>query len=294
MEENMNIKDCCFDGTKKFDFKKFNTKGDCKNADKEKFLKKSEKNLLGLKEWQDKFYASGNEAMLIIFQAMDAGGKDGAIKHVMTGMNPQGIDVTNFKQPSSEEMSHDYLWRAVKALPRRGKIGIFNRSYYEDVLVAKIHNLYMHQNLPARSKSKDTILQRYQQISNFEKYLWENGTRIIKFFLCISKGEQKRRFLSRIEDTSKNWKFSESDLKERNYWDDYMEAYQDAINATGQEYAPWYVIPSDRKWFARFLISEAVTKLFANINPKYPEFPDEKRDKLFVYKEFLVSEDLKK
>jgi PPK2 family polyphosphate:nucleotide phosphotransferase len=240
--------------------------------------------------FQDRFYAGGNESLLIIFQAMDAGGKDGAIKHVMSGMNPQGIDVTNFKQPSAEELAHDYLWRAVKALPRKGKIGIFNRSYYEDVLVSNVHELYKSQNLPPRCKTKDVIKQRYEQIVNFEKYLWENGVRVVKFFLCISKEEQKKRFLSRIDDSAKNWKFSESDLKERGYWDEYMKAYQDAINFTAKEHAAWYVIPSDKKWLARFLISETILKIFEEIDPQYPEFPNEKKDKLFVYKECLLAE----
>jgi len=285
----MKINEFRFDGKKKFVFKDFDTKRG--NSDeKEEIIKNEEKNLLKMKEFQDKFYAQNNEALLIIFQAMDAGGKDGAIKHVISGMNPQGIDVHNFKQPTSKELSHGYLWRAFNVLPRKGKIGIFNRSYYEDVLIAKVHNLIKNQNLPKRCMHGDIIKQRYEQIENFEKYLWQNGTRVIKFFLCISKEEQKERFLKRIDDTRKNWKFSESDMKEREFWDDYMKAFQAAINATSKEHAPWYVVPADKKWFARAVISEILLETFKDIDPKYPEFPKEKIKYLQLHKEKLLSE----
>ena len=206
----------------------------------------------------------------MIFQAMDAAGKDSAIKHVMSGINPQGVQVYNFKQPSTDELAHDYLCRAAKVLPARGKIAIFNRSYYEDVLVVKVHRLYEKMNIAERCKTADTIEKRYQQIRNFEDYLWENGIVTVKFFLHLSKETQRKRFLERIDDEDKNWKFSASDIEERNYWDDYQEAYQSAIEATATKKNPWYVIPADKKWFSRAIISNILLEVMKEINPQYP------------------------
>lgn len=273
-----------------FDYKKFNPSIEDLNLDKESILKNGAANIEEMRLLQDAFYAEGKEALLIILQAMDAGGKDGAIKHVMTGLNPQGVEVTNFKKPTAEELSHDYLWRCAKNLPARGKIGIFNRSYYEDVLIGKVHKLYELQNVPDHCKNQDTIKNRYEQIYNFEKYLWQNGTRIIKFFFCISKDEQKRRFMKRITKKKKNWKLSEADIKERQYWPDYMLAYQDAINNTASSFAPWYVIPADEKWFSRYFVSEIVAKTLQQINPKYPKLNSNEAELVLKCKALLENE----
>ncbi|MDR1467035.1 MAG: polyphosphate kinase 2 family protein [Oscillospiraceae bacterium] len=281
---------CRFVGGKKFSYKKFNAKGESKKYDREKIEKKMASDILKMRELQDKFYAGSQESFLVIFQAMDAAGKDGAIKHVMSGINPQGVKVSSFKQPSAEEAAHDYLWRACRALPKKGEIGIFNRSYYEDVLIAKVHKLYKIQRLPQRCMTKDIIKRRYEEIVNFEKYLWQNGVTVVKFFLCISKSEQKKRFMSRIVDTSKNWKFSQSDLKERDYWDDYMKAYESAINSTSRKNAPWYIVPSDKKWYARAFVLSVMLETLKKINPQYPKFQKEKRGKLLEYKKILLSE----
>ena len=244
-----------------------------------------------LAELQDRFYAEGKVALLIIFQAMDAAGKDGAIKHVMSGINPQGVNVYSFKQPSSEELSHDYLWRAVKVLPPRGKIAIFNRSYYEDVLIVKVHKLYENQNLPDRLKTADTIEQRYKQIRDFEEYLWENGIITVKFFLHLSKDEQRRRFLKRIDRKDKNWKFSHADLHEREFWDDYQEAYQTAIRETATEKNPWFVVPADKKAFSRAVVSEVLLNVMNYIDPKYPTISEQQEAELIECKRKLTEEE---
>lgn len=216
-------------------------------------------------ELQDKFYAMNRYALLLVFQAMDCGGKDSVIKHVMSGLNPQGTHVTSFKQPSIEELDHDYLWRINKNLPERGRIGIFNRSYYEDVLVVRVHNLL-------GGGEKETIWnQRYRQIRDYESYLYENGIIPVKFFLHISKNEQKKRLLERIDDSSKNWKFSAADLNERKHWDTYQEYYEETIAETSSPHAPWYVVPSDKKWFARLVVSEAIVQTLKSLKPAYPK-----------------------
>lgn len=289
----MKLDEFKFDGSKKFKMNGFDTKAKHLTTDKEMILESSELNLQKLEVMQDRFYAQGTESVLIILQAMDAGGKDGAIKHVMSGVNPQGVEVTNFKVPSDEELRHDYLWRCIKHLPERGKIGIFNRSYYEDVLVGKVHELYKTQNLPKRCKTAKIFDERYEQISNFEKYLWQNGTRVIKFFFNISKDEQKNRFMKRIDDKNKNWKLSESDIKERKYWNDYMKAYETLINKTGTPYAPWYVIPADKKWFARFFLSEVLVNTLSDIDPRYPTVTKDKKRLVAVCEDYLINEDKK-
>ena len=216
------------------------------------------KNIKIMAELQGKLYAQNKFALLIIIQALDAAGKDGTIKHVMTGLNPQGTQVFSFKQPSTEELDHTYLWRINKALPEKGRIGIFNRSHYEDVLVVRVHNLITAQKLPEKFLNEKIWSMRYEQINNFEKYLYENGIIILKFFLHISKEEQKKRFLKRTEDPAKNWKFSSSDLKEREFWNDYQKYYADAISATSKKYAPWFTIPADKKWFSRLSVSDII------------------------------------
>ena len=238
-------------------------------------------------EEQAKLFAQDKYALLIIFQAMDTAGKDGAIRHVMSGLNPQGTQVYNFKQPSNEDLDHDYLWRINKCLPERGRIGIFNRSYYEEVLVVRVHDLIKTQKLPPHALAH-IWENRFEQINNYEKYLFQNGIIPIKIFLHISKEEQEKRLLSRIEDQSKNWKFSEADIKERQYWDEYQKCYEEAINETGTEHAPWYVIPSDKKWYARLIISQIIVKTLNDLKLSFPEISAEQELVLQKYKKLLV------
>ena len=249
-----------------------------------------EKNVERMARLQDRFYAQDREALLLICQAMDSAGKDGAIKHVMSGLNPQGVQVYAFKQPSAEELDHDYLWRINRRLPERGNIGIFNRSYYEEVLVGRVHNLPVTQKLPPRCLTEDLWNRRYRQLRDYERYLTENGITVVKFFLHISREEQRRRFLDRIDDEAKNWKFSASDIAERGHWDEYMRAYEDAINATASREAPWYVIPADKKWFARLLISEIVVRQLAKLDPRYPEVGEEQKAALLRCREQLTAD----
>ncbi len=277
-------------GTKKIELDDFTTDEKIKKEEKEKILAKTEENRKKIAEYQDKLYSEGKESVLIILQAMDAAGKDGTIKNVMSGLNPQGIDVYSFKSPNSEELAHDYMWRAIKRLPEKGKMAIFNRSYYEDVLIGKVHRLYENQKMAERCKQGDVIGRRYKEIKNFEKYIFNNSCRIIKIFLNVSKEEQKKRFLERIDLKIKNWKFSSSDIKERQYWDDYHQAYEDAINETSTKDCPWYVIPADQKFYSRYLVSEAILDVMKKINPKYPTLPEEERRHLIEDKELLLSE----
>lgn len=277
-------------GTKKIELDDFTTNENIKKSEKEKILAKTEENRKKIAEYQDKLYSEGKESILIILQAMDAAGKDGTIKHVMSGLNPQGIDVYSFKSPNSEELAHDYMWRAIKRLPEKGKMAIFNRSYYEDVLIGKVHKLYENQKMADRCKKGDVIGRRYKEIKNFEKYIFHNSCRIIKIFLHLSKEEQKKRFLERIDLKIKNWKFSTSDIKERQYWDEYQQAYEDAINETSTKDCPWYVIPADQKFYARYLVSEAILDVMKKIDPKYPTLPEEERRHLIEDKELLLSE----
>lgn len=232
-----------------------------------------------LQKLQNMLYAHDRYAVLIIFQAMDAAGKDGTIKHVMSGVNPQGCQVFSFKQPSAEEYDHDYLWRIYKCLPERGRIGIFNRSHYEDVLVQKVHPEYvMSGKLPHINKVEEVDdkfwQQRYRQINDFERHLFENGTIVIKFFLNVSKDEQEKRFLSRLDDESKNWKFSASDMKERAFWNDYMDAYSDMLTETSTDNAPWYVIPADNKWFMRYAVADIIYDRIKQLGLSYPTLTD--------------------
>jgi len=244
---------------------------------------------------QDLLYAEKRHALLIILQAMDAAGKDGTIKHVMSGVNPQGCSVKSFKVPSSEELQHDYLWRAVKALPERGFIGIFNRSYYEELIVVRVHpELLRAEHVPAADKDESIWKTRYQEINSFEKYLVDNGTVILKFFLNLSKQEQRKRLLSRLETPAKNWKFSASDLKERAFWDDYIQAYEKMLGHTSTEWAPWYIIPADHKWFSRVAVADAIVDKLASLNLAYPELTTEDEVELHKAKIALESEDSNK
>jgi PPK2 family polyphosphate:nucleotide phosphotransferase len=243
-----------------------------------------------LAELQDMLYAQDSWAVLLIFQAMDAAGKDGTIKHVMSGVNPQGCQVTSFKSPSPEDLDHDYLWRCVKNLPPRGHIGIFNRSYYEETLVVRVHPEYLErQKIPPELVTKDIWKERFKDIRSFERYLTRNGVVIRKFFLHVSKKEQKKRFLARLENPEKNWKFSASDLKEREYWDDYQDAYEDMIRHTATEDAPWYVVPADNKWFTRVVVAAAVVSTLGSLDLAYPKVGPDKLKELAAARRALLS-----
>jgi PPK2 family polyphosphate:nucleotide phosphotransferase len=240
---------------------------------------------------QDMLYAQDRWALLLIFQAMDAAGKDGAIKHVMSGINPQGCRVYAFKSPSSEELDHDYLWRCTKNLPERGRIGIFNRSYYEEVLVVKVHPEFLSgQKVPPELVTKDIWNQRYKDIRSFERYLSRNGIVVRKFFLNVSRKEQKKRFLERIENPEKNWKFSAADAKERGHWEDYMDAYEKMIQNTATPDAPWYVVPADNKWFTRIVVAAAVIDTLASLDLHYPVVDKAKLKELQLVKKTLMEE----
>jgi len=240
-------------------------------------------------DYQDKLYAQGKWVVLLIFQAMDAAGKDGAIKHVMSGVNPQGCDVHSFKSPSAEDLDHDYLWRCQKVLPGRGHIGIFNRSYYEETLVVRVHPEYLaKQKLPPELVTKKIWEHRFEDIRHFEQYLANNGVVVRKFFLHLSKKEQKRRFLERIENPDKNWKFSASDAAERQHWDEYMEAYEDMIRQTATKESPWYVVPADNKWFTRIIVSAAVIETLASLDLHYPIVDQDKLKELAAAKATLL------
>ena len=244
-----------------------------------------------LAELQDKLYAQDRWSVLLVFQAMDAAGKDGTIKHVMSGINPQGCQVTSFKGPSSEELDHDYLWRCQKHLPERGRIGIFNRSYYEETLVVRVHPEFLAaQKLPEKLVTKHIWEERFQDIRSFERYLARNGTIVLKFFLHVSKDEQRKRFLERIELPEKNWKFSSADLKERGFWDQYQTAYEKMIRETASKQAPWYVVPADNKWFTRLVVAGAVIDALNSLDLHYPKVSDAKLADLAAAKKALLSE----
>ncbi len=274
--ENLNLADHSTDFT-----------GDYTEKDEAK--KDLKENIKRLKDLQNTLYADDKQALLIIFQAMDAAGKDGAIKHVMSGVNPQGTQVFSFKKPSSEELDHAYLWRCMKNTPEKGRIGIFNRSYYEDVLVVRVHpEILQFSQLPADIKNDPNIWQkRFEHIRNFEKYLTENGVAVVKFFLNVSKDEQKNRFLARIHTPEKNWKFSTADMNERGFWDDYQNAYKQAIEATSTEESPWYILPADHKWFTRLAVSEVIAQRLESMNLKYPQVSEEHIKRLQEAKKIL-------
>ena len=261
-----------------------------KDADKSRAKETLTTGITALAELQDKLYAEDKWAVLLIFQAMDAAGKDGAIKHVMSGVNPQGCQVFSFKSPSSEELDHDYLWRCMKRLPNRGHIGIFNRSYYEEVLIVRVHPaLLARQGIPPQLVGKKIWAERFEDIRNFEQYLGRNGVVVRKFFLHVSKKEQKRRFLERIDDPMKNWKFSSSDTAERDFWDKYMEAYEEMIRETATKHAPWYVVPADNKWFTRVIVAAAVIEALADLDLGYPKVDGTKMRELAAAKTKLLN-----
>jgi len=245
-----------------------------------------------LRALQERLYAYDRWALLLVFQAMDAAGKDSTIEHVMSGVNPQGCQVYSFKQPSAEELDHDYLWRTNKCLPERGRIGVFNRSYYEEVLVVRVHQgTLAAEKLPTEVVDKDIWKHRYKDIAAYERYLARNGTAIVKFFLHVSKEEQRRRFLARLDEPEKNWKFSLSDVKEREHWDKYMEAYEDMLAETSTEHAPWYVIPADHKWFMRMAVADIVVGTLETLKPEFPTITEEKRRELEAARKVLEQEE---
>lgn len=245
--------------------------------------------IASLAELQDKLYAQDRWAVLLIFQAMDAAGKDGAIKHVMSGVNPQGVQVYSFKAPSTEELNHDYLWRTMQRDPERGRIGIFNRSYYEEVLVARVHpELLKNERIPPSLLTEDIWMERFQDIHSFERYLWRNGIIVRKFFLNVSKKQQKKRFLDRLDHPEKNWKFSASDIHERACWKDYMKAYEDMIIHTSSKHAPWYVVPADNKWFTRVVVAAAIVETLEDLKLAYPEVDPDKRKELAAARALLL------
>lgn len=261
-------------------------------TDKADAVRNLEENVQRLRKLQDVLYAQDRYSLLVIFQAMDAAGKDGAIEHVMSGVNPQGCHVVSFKQPSSEEQDHDFLWRCQKALPERGKIGIFNRSHYEEVLVVRVHpEILQSSQLPRELKEDKNIWKkRFGHIRDWEQHLSENGTHILKFFLNVSKKEQKRRFLDRIDEPEKNWKFSMGDVRERAHWKEYMNAYREALGATSTDAAPWYIIPADKKWFTRLAVSEIIVKKLESMDLHYPIVTEEHKLDLIEARKALESE----
>jgi PPK2 family polyphosphate:nucleotide phosphotransferase len=269
------------DQGKNFRLKDFDSAATAHIHSKEQAQKLLQQSIVEMTELQDKLYAEDSWGVLLIFQAMDAAGKDGVIKHVMSGVNPQGCQVYSFKAPSSEDLNHDYLWRTSKCLPERGHIGIFNRSYYEEVLVVRVHpEILKNERLPEPLLGKSLWEDRFEDIRQFERYLSCNGIVVRKFFLNISKKEQKRRFLERLETPEKNWKFSVADIKERECWDEYMKAYQEMIAASSTKHAPWYVVPADNKWYTRLVVAAAIVDMLKDLKLAYPTVDPEKRKQL--------------
>jgi len=259
--------------------------------DKDEASAKLRKDIKQLAKYQNLLYAQNTYALLVVLQAMDTAGKDGTIRHVMSGVNPQGTQVHSFKAPSAQELNHDFLWRSLKAMPERGGIGIFNRSYYEEVLVVRVHpELLDLQHLPPEAKGTDIWKHRFDEINAFEKYLVRNGVVVLKFFLNLSKEEQKRRLLARINRPEKNWKFSLNDAKERAHWDDYMNAFEETFNHTSTEWAPWHIIPADNKWFTRTVVADVIVEKLKSLNLSYPEVSEEHRKHLLEAKELLENE----
>jgi PPK2 family polyphosphate:nucleotide phosphotransferase len=275
------VKPYCIEDGKKFRLKDFDPADTGHVHSKEHANKLLARGIAEMAELQDKLYAQDRWGLLLIFQAMDAAGKDGAIKHVMSGVNPQGCQVYSFKAPSSEELNHDYLWRTMQRVPERGRIGIFNRSYYEEVLIVRVHpQVFKIERIPPALVTKNIWKDRFEDINAFEQYLARNGIVIRKFFLNLSKKEQKKRFLDRLDEPQKNWKFSAPDIHERQFWDDYMDAYEDMIRHTASKHAPWYVVPADNKWFTRVAVAAAIVESLEGLKLSYPKVDSQKRKEL--------------
>ena len=279
-----------FDGAKKFNILNTPTDSGGRESEKKAIVKKTLANVNRISDLQAKLYADARESVLIVLQALDAAGKDSTIKHVMSTVNPQGVDVCGFRVPTAEEANHDFLWRYHKKLPERGKMCIFNRSYYEEVLVVKVHEYFKSYRVPARMLRGNYIRQKYKDICAWEKYLYGNGTTIIKIFLNLSKPEQQRRFLERIDYAEKNWKFSANDIKERAFFERYQKAYEEAVNNTATKNCPWYVLPADQKWYTRYLVSEILASTLEKINPRYPVVDKDKMKNLQECKALLENE----
>lgn len=273
-----------YTGNEKFNIKEFETNDRGEFGSRENAIEEFVSNLREINILQQRLYSERKEGVIFIFQAMDAAGKDGCIRTVFSTLSPHGVKEYCFKTPSAEELSHDYLWRFWSALPAKGNISIFNRSYYEDVLIGKVHELYKNQSVPDRLKGVNVIKKRYKEINDFENYLYNNGTRIVKIFLNVSKDEQARRFISRIDVPRKNWKISEGDIKEREYWDEYQDAFETMINKTSNKNCPWYVVPADKKWYARLIVSRIVLETLKEINPQFPTVKNEEFEKIQEYK----------
>ena len=279
-----------YDGSKQFHINSFDCGDTGEFKERHEAIDEFVSNLEQINEYQQRLFAEQKEGIIFVFQAMDAAGKDGAVRAVLSCLSPQGVSEHSFKVPSSEENRHDFLWRFWDAIPEKGSISIFNRSYYEDVLVQKVHQIYRKNRYADRIDLDTMIDKRYEQIRNFEKYLWENSIRVVKIFLNVSRDEQASRFISRIDTPKKNWKFSSSDIDERAYWDEYMDAYETAINRTARKNTPWYVVPADHKWYARLVISRIVLEELKNMDPQWPVLSDEEMAKLMGYRERLVQE----
>ena len=276
----MKLKNCVYDGSGSFKLSDYPKSAHIPNEEKEHYTELLAENVLKITKLCERLFADGKEGLLIVFQALDAAGKDTTIKNVFSGVNPQHIEVHNFRTPTKAEAAHDFLWRESLVLPERGKIGIFNRSHYEECLAVRVHNYWKGYAMPERitgMSEKDYFDARYRACVAFEENLYFNGYRVLKFFLNVSKAEQKERFLSRMDRPDKNWKFSEGDLDERQYWDDYQEAFEDTIAATATKHAPWYIIPADQKFYMRWLVSEAVLKTLEDMDPQFPTVSDEER-----------------
>ena len=276
---------------KKIRLKDFDPAYTGKYHSKEEALEKLETDIARLSEYQNVLYAQNSYALLIIFQALDAAGKDSTIKHVMAGVNPQGTEVHSFKSPSAEELDHDYLWRHHKAVPERGRIGIFNRSHYEEVVAVRVHQEFLNaERLPRRTVKKNIWKERFDQINDFERYLVRNGVEVLKFFLNVSREEQRKRFLERLNTPEKNWKFSLSDLNERAYWNDYQKAFEAIFNHTSTKWAPWYIIPADHKWFTRVAVADIIVSKLKSLNLKYPTVDKDHQQELERAREILEGE----
>ena len=286
-----NLSDFTVTGEKNLKLERFPTSLKVDPARRPEYERRLVDNKARIEALQDRLYAEARESVIVILQAMDAAGKDSTIRHVLGGINPTGIDVRSFKQPTSVDRAHGFLWRSFGALPERGKIAVFNRSYYEECLVVRVHGLWKDYQLPERCldmSEKRYFEERFEDIRGFERYLWRTGNRVVKIFLNVSADKQRERFLERIDDPAKNWKFSESDLKERMEWDDYQHAYEDMIAATATERAPWLVIPADQKWVARALVSQILRDVLEDIDPRYPDLPDEQKARLSTCRELLT------
>lgn len=276
----MSLKDYCFDGERKLKISEMPTTAGKQKKDKEALIEKTNENIARAAELQEILYAAKQEGLVFALQARDAAGKDSLIKKVFSGLNPAGLQVSSFKAPNKTELAHDYLWRINQALPERGTIGIFNRSQYEDVLVVKVHEMQYGYNMAHRCITDDFFERRYRQLKDWETYLWENGYRMVKIFLNVSKDEQKRRFTDRLELAEKHWKLSLNDMKERALWDEYDEAFESCINATATQEAPWYVLPADNKWYTRYLMSEILVKTLEDMAPEFPPLDAEEAAKI--------------